>query len=986
MKVSPKDPEPKRYWAFISYSSKDRKEGEWLQRRLESYPIPKDLRGTEIMDGEILGKFLRPVFRDRDELSGSAHLGPAIHAALGASRFLIVLCSPNSARSAWVNKEILDFMSLRPENPDRILALILSGEPNASSNPAFSDDLECMPPALRYPAEPLAGDLRPEGDGRERGFLKILSGIVQLDFDKLHRRHERYMRRRRAIAGSIAGVLMLLLSGLTAFALLQRSEAIRQRAETQKTMSTGFLRSLGQSRGGSISGAEEAALYELAAVPETDVVVREEFIRRLFAEPEYCRRLVARSGLIVHAAVGFNTALSAQLSEKARSMIKAEKSSQLQREAALLILVHLARNSGDLSLPCSEMVASIASQQSTYHLALAAEMAESMPVRPSGEDAREVARAVANRSGKGGGRGDQNHLARILVALAPSLDAEAADETVAALVEIMLGESGSLDPLGAAVASLSPRLSPERRSHHAGVLADMFLREKDANQVNAAGAAFNALAPSLPPAEAGALAGRIAASLPASGRGTLHGLLAVAALSALDLTGTELPEKLTLQVLELWTGNEAPLHTDPAMLGLERLLDKADAAQQARIVGHLMGRFSAPASPLRSHSVAVVAMIEKHAGSGSLAPFLDTLLDLHIGATDYSARVSSMGMLLKIIREAEIPNQREAFGRLRSAAPGIGDVAMRELLLEELSESADENRVAAEARFPAVLASLLNPNYGRPPGAPTGLRVLRSGEPTGLSGWSLQLARSSGDLDYTSSWLQDYNPDKHMELRRMLPSLEARTVDEARLKLLSAFTGILELRVACRMASALLVLAPPSANGEADRIAGHLLRLIAEKEGNRSFYETIPIFKELLPYLGEGMLERTTDLLLGIARDGYPQECEPVLREALIAAGKRQDAETVIINLLAALYGKPQDVLSQWLDPLVGTLSTGELHNLIKSPFCVGESGKLCKAILLERLGQTGATGGLTLDTKELLRLADEAGYDMESPWRRKIR
>ena len=984
MKVSPKDPEPKRYWAFISYSSKDRKEGEWLQRRLERYPIPQDLRGTEIMDGEILGKFLRPVFRDRDELSGSAHLGPAIHAALRASRFLIVLCSPNSARSAWVNKEILDFMSLRPENPDRILALILSGEPNASSNPAFSDDLECMPPALRYPAEPLAGDLRPEGDGRERGFLKILSGIVQLDFDKLHRRHERYMRRRRAIAGSIAGVLILSLSGLTAFALLQRGEAIRQRAETQKAMSTGFLRSLGQSRGGNISGAEEAALYELAAVPETDVAVREEFIRRLFAEPEYCRRLVARSGLIVHAAVGFNTALSAQLSEKARSILKAEKSSQLQREAALLTLVHLARNSGDLSLTCSEMVASIASQQSTYHLALAAEMAESMPVRPSGEDAREVARAAANRIREGSG--DQNHLARILVALAPSLDAEAADETVAALVEIMLGESGRLDPLGAAVASLSPRLSPERRSHHSGVLADMLLKEPDANQVNAAGAAFNALAPSLPPTEAGALAGRIAASLPASARGALHGLLAVAALSALDLTGTELPENLTLQLLELWTGNEAPLHTAPAMLGLERLLEKADAAQKARIVGHLMGRFSAPASPLRSHSVAVVGMIDKHAGSGSLAPFLDTLLDLHIGATDYTERVSSMGMLLKIIREAEIPNQEEAFGKLRSAAPRIGDESMRELLLEVLSESSAENRLATEARFSAAIASLLDPDYGRPPSAPTGLRVLSSGRPTGLSGWSLRLARSSGDLDYTRSWLQDYNPDKHMELRGMLPSLEARTVDEARLKLLSAFPGIVELRVACRMASALLVLAPPSANGEADRIAGHLLRLIAEKEGNRSFYETIPIFKELVPYLGEAMLERTTDLLLGIARDGYPPECEPVLREALIAAGKRQGAETVIINLLAALYGKSQDVLSQWLAPIVGTLSTGELHNLIKSPFCVGESGKLCKAILLERLGQTGATGGRALDTKELLRLAGAAGYDMESPWQRKVR
>lgn len=220
----------KKFWAFVSYSSRDRKWGTWLHGRLENYPIPEEFRGTEIFDGAILGKNLRPVFRDRDELAGSSNLGPAILDALRASRFLVVLCSPNSANSAWVNKEIEDFRTLDPKNNDRILALILEGEPNASSNPDLDSALECFPPALRYPAEPLAGDMRKDGDGKERGFLKILSGISQLNFDTLYRRHERLQRKKRLLFAGIASAVILALSYLTVFAFAQKREAETQKA------------------------------------------------------------------------------------------------------------------------------------------------------------------------------------------------------------------------------------------------------------------------------------------------------------------------------------------------------------------------------------------------------------------------------------------------------------------------------------------------------------------------------------------------------------------------------------------------------------------------------------------------------------------------------------------------------------------------------------------------------------------------------------
>lgn len=179
----------------------------------------------EIHDGAVIGKNLRPIFRDRDELPGAADLEPSILKALKESRFLIVLCSPNSARSRWVEKEIVDFKALAPGNEKRILALILDGEPNATSNPELDDALECFPPALRPPAEPLAGDLRKDGDGKERGFLKILSGISQLDFDTLYRRHERIQKRKRLSIGIAAATIILCLTVLTSFAFHQRTQA-----------------------------------------------------------------------------------------------------------------------------------------------------------------------------------------------------------------------------------------------------------------------------------------------------------------------------------------------------------------------------------------------------------------------------------------------------------------------------------------------------------------------------------------------------------------------------------------------------------------------------------------------------------------------------------------------------------------------------------------------------------------------------------------
>src|SRR5690348_15661484 len=122
-----------RYWAFISYSHRDKAWGDWLHKALETYQVPARLVGRPGRDGP-LPKRLYPVFRDREELPSSADLSNNINDSLTASRHLVVICSPRAAVSRWVNEEIIAYKRLG--RADRILALVVDGEPNATARHA----------------------------------------------------------------------------------------------------------------------------------------------------------------------------------------------------------------------------------------------------------------------------------------------------------------------------------------------------------------------------------------------------------------------------------------------------------------------------------------------------------------------------------------------------------------------------------------------------------------------------------------------------------------------------------------------------------------------------------------------------------------------------------------------------------------------------------------------------------------------------------
>ena len=232
--------EPAKYWAFISYSHRDTRAAIALQRGLETYRLPSRLVGKRTAMGEVPA-YVKPVFRDRDELEAGTDLRATVREALAHSRWLVVLCSPDSARSPWVNREIVEFKKLHGEAS--VLACIASGEPFASRIPGRETE-ECFPQALRYTlaadgeptgeeTEPVAADLRPQGDGRRRALLKLVAGMVGIGVDELINRdaHRRARRMAMLATASLAG--MAVMAVLTVMAVQSRIEAQSQRAQAE---------------------------------------------------------------------------------------------------------------------------------------------------------------------------------------------------------------------------------------------------------------------------------------------------------------------------------------------------------------------------------------------------------------------------------------------------------------------------------------------------------------------------------------------------------------------------------------------------------------------------------------------------------------------------------------------------------------------------------------------------------------------------------
>ena len=259
------EPVPLKYRAFISYSHADTSWAKWLHRALEGFTIDKDLVGRETATGTI-PKSLKPIFRDREDFTAGHTLTDQTQAALDASAALIVICSPASAKSHYVNEEIRLFKSRHPERP--VVPLIVGGKPG-------DPELECFPSVLKFkldadgkitgaPVDVLAADAREEGDGKSLALAKVVAGLLGVSSDDIFRRAERERRRQGRIQ-SVIGLVIAGLIGAGGFLAWQSHQQQQTLAEVQALVTK---YSATDTTEGAAPDAEESLTRAITAIAE----------------------------------------------------------------------------------------------------------------------------------------------------------------------------------------------------------------------------------------------------------------------------------------------------------------------------------------------------------------------------------------------------------------------------------------------------------------------------------------------------------------------------------------------------------------------------------------------------------------------------------------------------------------------------------------------------------------------------------------------
>ncbi len=197
-----------QYYAFISYKREDEKWAKWLQKRLESYRLPTTIRKSK----SDLPTRLRPVFLDQTDIQ-PGFLENELGDKLKQSRHLIVICSPLSAESPWVGKEISQFIALGRK--DKIIPFIVDGSPYSNNA-----DTECMHPILKQELPELLGvNVNEQGNEfwfikREKAVTRLLSKILDVSFDALWHRHRRRKIRQAIVSGIFALLMVAVIVGV----------------------------------------------------------------------------------------------------------------------------------------------------------------------------------------------------------------------------------------------------------------------------------------------------------------------------------------------------------------------------------------------------------------------------------------------------------------------------------------------------------------------------------------------------------------------------------------------------------------------------------------------------------------------------------------------------------------------------------------------------------------------------------------------------
>lgn len=261
-------PRSYKYAAFISYSRKDTPFARALEKALDNYKPPK----IEGLPQQRLN-----VFRDENDLIGADYF-KAIDGYISNSARLILVCSPRSGHSQYVNDEVKRFAE--KNGAENIIPVIIDGIPNNEVEEGRGrEEDKAFPPALcEALAMPLAIDYlkfdpakeKVNKGLRENSWYSILARIFEVSREEIEQRDKKRQQRQRRIRGAIAGVVAVVVIALLAWGWIteidKRKAEERDRNYTQaKTFEEKAGRALQEQ---SSEGYQKAWLYTLAALEQ----------------------------------------------------------------------------------------------------------------------------------------------------------------------------------------------------------------------------------------------------------------------------------------------------------------------------------------------------------------------------------------------------------------------------------------------------------------------------------------------------------------------------------------------------------------------------------------------------------------------------------------------------------------------------------------------------------------------------------------------
>lgn len=172
-----------KYFAFISYSHKDKEEAKRLEEFLWDFSLPVYVREKHPEYPEKLGK----IFRDDTSMSAKSKLDDELTRHLDESQNLIVVCSPNATFSSYVKEEISYFKDNR--GIENIYPFIVSGVVNSKKKKE-----NCIPEPI-FPFNGRAANISTYSF--EHAIIEIIAGIIGIDVDEIWQHHVRREEERK---------------------------------------------------------------------------------------------------------------------------------------------------------------------------------------------------------------------------------------------------------------------------------------------------------------------------------------------------------------------------------------------------------------------------------------------------------------------------------------------------------------------------------------------------------------------------------------------------------------------------------------------------------------------------------------------------------------------------------------------------------------------------------------------------------------------